>query len=177
MTDDIYEQLANTLDSLPNGFPKTPSSIEILLLKKIFSPEEAWLAGRLSGDMESIDVITKRIGLSVEETTNRLTEMSRRGLIWGNMKSGKVRLAPFIVGIYEAQLDNMDHELAHLFEDYLDEGGAELMRLQPALHRVVPTQSAVNNEWILPYDDVRAVLLASKSFRVRDCICRLQQDH
>ena len=70
----------------------------------------------------------------------------------------------------------MGHELAHLIEDYMEEGGAEFMRPRPAIHRVIPAQSAVKTDWILPYDDVKAVLMASKSFRVRDCICRVQQD-
>jgi NAD-dependent dihydropyrimidine dehydrogenase PreA subunit len=88
------------------------------------------------------------------------------------------RLAPFIVGIYESQLENIDHEFAHLIEDYLANGGAQgIMKPQPALHRVVPAQKAVKTEWILPYDDVRSILLNAKTFRIRDCICRAQQDH
>jgi len=87
------------------------------------------------------------------------------------------RLAPFIVGIYESQLENMDHELAHLVEEYMNNGGAVgIMKPQPALHRVIPAQGAVKSEWILPYDDVRAMLKAAKKFSVRDCICRVQQD-
>jgi NAD-dependent dihydropyrimidine dehydrogenase PreA subunit len=50
------------------------------------------------------------------------------------------------------------------------------MKPQPALHRVIPAQKAVKTEWILPYDDVRAILLNSKTFHLRDCICRVQQD-
>jgi NAD-dependent dihydropyrimidine dehydrogenase PreA subunit len=95
-------------------------------------------------------------------------------------KDGKptFRLAPFIVGIYEAQLDSMDHELAHLVEDYLANGGAVgIMKPQPALHRVIPAQRAVKFEWILPYDDVKQILLSAKSYGLRDCICRVQQDH
>ena len=103
--------------------------------------------------------------------------MLRRGFVWGDIKWGKVRLAPFIVGIYEAQLWNMDHELAHLMEDWMDEGGAEFMRPQPAIHRVVPAQSSVKTDWILPHDDIKAILKTKKSFRVRDCICRVQQEH
>ena len=34
----------------------------------------------------------------------------------------------------------------------------------------------MKSEWILPYDDVRAILLSAKTFCVRDCICRVQQD-
>ena len=51
------------------------------------------------------------------------------------------------------------------------------MKPQPAIHRVIPAQKAVKSEWILPYDDVKAILMSAKTFRVRDCICRAQQDH
>jgi len=44
MATDIYERLADALDRLPNGFPRTASNKEIRILKKIFSPEEASLA-------------------------------------------------------------------------------------------------------------------------------------
>jgi NAD-dependent dihydropyrimidine dehydrogenase PreA subunit len=107
-------------------------------------------------------------------------ELVKRGLLWFDKQDGKprFRLAPFIVGIYESQLEGMDHELAHLFEEYMSDGGAAgIMSPQPAIHRVIPAQGAVKSEWILPYDEVRTVLLAAKAFHVRDCICRVQQDY
>jgi len=71
----------------------------------------------------------------------------------------------------------MDQELARLVEDYMINGGAAgIMKPLPALHRVVPAQSALKSEWILPYDDVRALLLSSKTFHVRDCMCRVEQE-
>ncbi|MGB2885736.1 MAG: 4Fe-4S binding protein, partial [Dehalococcoidia bacterium] len=179
MSDEAYDQLADALNKLPNGFPRTPSNVEILLLKKIFSPDEASLAIKLSGSLEPVDVVAERLGLSVEETRARLMDMVKRGLLWFDKQGGKprFRLAPFIVGIYESQLESMDHEFAHLFEEYMsDGGGAGIMRPQPAMHRVIPAQGAVKSEWILPYDDVRSILLAAKAFSVRDCICRVQQD-
>lgn len=180
MTNQVYEQLAKALDRLPNGFPRTSSNVEIAILRKIFSAEEASLACQLSGKMESIDEIAGRARLSATEATTRLTEMAKRGLLWFDEQNGKprFRLAPFVVGIYEAQVENMDHEFAHLVEDYLSGGGARgIMKPQPALHRVVPAQKAVKSEWVLPYDDVRAILLNAKTFRINDCICRVQQDH
>ena len=177
---DMYEQLADALDRLPNGFPRTPSHVEIALLKKIFSPEEAELANQLCGNMEDVDVIAERFGLPVKEARRSLMKMTKRGLVWFEKKAGKARfrLAPFIVGIYEDQRERMDHEFAELFEQYMaDGGGAGLMKLQPALQRVIPVQRAIKSELILPYDDVRAVLLTAKSFRVLDCICRVQQKH
>ncbi|MFX0068300.1 MAG: DUF362 domain-containing protein [Candidatus Hodarchaeota archaeon] len=180
MGDDVHKRLAERLDRLPNGFPQTESRVEVLILRKIFSQDEAWLASQLSGRMETIDEIAKRVRLTYEETKTRLMKMAKRGLVWSDKKPEKLRfrLAPFIVGVYEAQLENMDHELAHLVEKYLAAGGAAgIMQPEPAIHRVVPAQNSVKSEWILPYDDVRAILLASKTFRVQDCICRMQQDH
>jgi len=176
---DVYERLAKALDKLPNGFPQTPSRTEIQILKKIFSSDEASLASQLSGSMEPVEAIARRVGLSEEEAKTKLISMGKRGLLWFSEREGKhhFRLAPFVVGFYEEQLESMDHELAHLVEKYMHDGGAAgIMKPQPALHRVVPAQKAVKSEWILPYDDVKAILLASKSFNVRDCICRVQQD-
>lgn len=177
---DVYTHLAKALDSLPNGFPKTPSNVEILILKKIFSFDEAWLGSQLSGAMERVQDIAKRTGLSEEETQIRLSNMAKRGLLWRHELQGKThfRLAPFVVGIYEAQLESMDHELAHLVEQYmLDGGAAGIMKPQPAIHRVIPAQKAVRSEWILPYDDVKAIILAAKTFHLQNCICRVQQDY
>lgn len=179
MADEVYEQLADALDKLPNGFPRTPSNVEIPLLKKIFSPEEAALTCQLSGNMELVDVIAERIGLPTKEAKKKLLKVAKRGLVWADKQGGELqfRLAPFIVGSFESHLENMDHEFAHLFEEYMADGGAVgIMKPQPAIHRVVPAQSTVKSEWILPYDDIRAIIIAAKTFRARDCICRVQQD-
>jgi NAD-dependent dihydropyrimidine dehydrogenase PreA subunit len=179
MGDPVFEKLADALNRLPNGFPRTQRGTEILILKRIFSPDEALIACQLFGTCESADTIAKRVGLSREEAASTLTNMAKRGLVWSDRKSENLRfrLAPFIVGIYEAQLGNMDHEFAHLVEQYLADGGlAGIMKPQPAIHRVVPAQEAVKTEWILPYDDVKGVLQAAKRFGLRDCICRVQKD-
>jgi electron transport complex protein RnfB len=175
-TEMYYNTLADALDKLPNAFPRTGSNIEIRLLKKIFSAEEAWLCGQLTVEYEPIESMAKRIGLSAAETRSRLKKMMNRGFVWGDLNAGVVRLAPFIVGIYEEQLWDMDHELAHLMEAWFDEAGPEFMRFQPAIHRVIPAQGSVKTEWILPYDDIKTILRTKKSFRVQDCICRVQQE-
>jgi NAD-dependent dihydropyrimidine dehydrogenase PreA subunit len=179
MSGDVYEQLADALDRLPNGYPRTESGVEIAILKRIFTPEEAALAERLSAEMESAEAVAARAGVPAEEVGRGLSDMARRGLVWFAKRDGEARfrLAPFIVGVYEAQVGVLDEELARLVEQYLHEGGAEgIMAPQPALHRVVPAEGSVEAEWILPYDDVREVMLAAKTFSARECICRVQQD-
>lgn len=177
---DYYVKLAEALDRLPNGFPRTPSNVEIRILKRIFTPEEALVAGQLRGTMEPTSEIAARVDLGEEEVTARLRKMTRKGLVWGHKADDgyRFRLAPFVVGIYEAQIEMMDHELAHLVEDYLQDGGAAgIMKPSPALQRVVPAMDTVKTEIIMPYEDVRAMLMQAKSFNVRECICRKQKEH
>lgn len=180
MSVDAYEKLAHALDLLPEGFPRTASGVELQILKKIFSPEEALVASNMTCTSETADAIAERSNLSQEEIETRLTVMVDKGIIWGSTKRAGVkrfRLAPFVVGFYEEQWDIMDHELAHLCEQYWSEGGAEgIMRYEPALHRVVPAQGTVKTEFILPYDDIKPLILQANFFELRDCICRKQQD-
>jgi ferredoxin len=176
MSDLDYENLAEALDKLPNGFPRTPSKIEIRILKKMFSPEEASLASQMGRSKETAAAVALRTGLAPEDASAKLQKMAEKGLLWNSVEEGEgvFRLAPFIVGIYESS--DLDHDLAHLVEEYLSNGGAQgIMRPQPAIHRVIPAQKAIKSEWILPYDDVKEVLMRSKSFVLRDCICREQQ--
>ena len=103
------------------------SQVEIRILQKIFSPEEAALASQLTGALEPVDGIARRAGLPAGEVSKRLFKMVRRGLVWLDKQDGKAcfRLAPFVVGFYEAQAESMDHELAHLVEEYFSHGGGE----------------------------------------------------
>ncbi len=174
----LYEDLAAALDRLPNGYPRTTSGVEVRLLQALLSPDEAWLASQLSGRFEPVSAIAARIGLSPRQALVRLIPLAERMVALYDRSSGehRFRLAPFVVGIYEGSLDRLDRHIAELFEQYWREAfGARLMGVQPALHRVVPSQGSVPTEWILPYDDVRAILLANKSFNVRDCVCRVER--
>jgi NAD-dependent dihydropyrimidine dehydrogenase PreA subunit len=178
LTLDVYVQLADALDRLPNGFPRTESGVELEVLKRIFTLEEARIAGMLKREMESIIDISEKTGLDSETAKEMLSSMAKKKMLQTTDRDETpyFRLAPWIIGIYEAQNRSMDHEFAHLVEDYFQEGGiAGLMKPLPSIHRVLPAQSAVKSEWILPYDDVRAILGSSISFRANKCICRKQQ--
>jgi electron transport complex protein RnfB len=178
--DDAYERLAAALDRLANGFPRTESGVERKILRKMVSPQEATLAAVMTATPEPVTTIAERAGLAVHEAGQILKELARREFVWVSSTPGArgFRLAPFIVGSYEAgMLRNPDPEFAQLMEEYFaTAGGALLMAPQPALHRTVPARAAVKSEWVLPYDDVRAILQEARSFVIGDCVCRVQQE-
>ena len=172
----VYEDLADALGRLPNGFPRTAQGFEIRLLQAIFEPPDARLAALLEREAKSIGELAGLTGLAPDDVQQRLFGLAEHGLAWPSKKAGELRfrLAPFIIGIYEAQLRRMDRDLAQLIEDYMNAGGAlGIMGPRPALHRVVPAYKAIKPEWVLPYDDVRALLDGAVAFQVRDCICRV----
>ncbi len=179
MSENIYSRLQRALDGLPNGYPETSSGVELRILSRIFTEEEASIASHLGRAEEGLTAIASRLKMQDGETEEILNGLADRGLLWRSKDRGELRyrLAPFVVGIYEAQLGSVDKEFALMMEEYFSGGGAAgIMGAEPAIHRVVPAQKAVKSEWILPYDDVRAIIQGSMSFGLIDCICREQRD-
>ncbi|MCE5244353.1 MAG: 4Fe-4S ferredoxin, partial [Desulfobacteraceae bacterium] len=115
MQDDrpLYENLAAHLDRLPAGFPRTPSGVEIRILRRLFSQEEAALAPLLDMKPELPEEIAGRAGLAVEELAPRLETMSRRGLIYRVRLAGRDRYmaAQFLIGIWEFHVNDLDPDL------------------------------------------------------------------
>ncbi len=152
--------------------------MEIRLLQRIFLPEEAALAGAMCATPEPAAVIADHAGLEAREGRDLLKRMAAKGLI--NVKRGEGEftffLKPFIVGLYENQLPQMDAEMAVLFEEYFNETRGALLRDAPAHHRVIPVEQAIPFQIeIQPYERASALLENALSWGVRDCICRVQQ--
>jgi Na+-translocating ferredoxin:NAD+ oxidoreductase subunit B len=121
MISEVYHRLAERLNATPNGFPKTASGVELRLLAKVFTPEEASLAAVMHLQHEPASEIAARTGAEPHRAYKVLKGMARKGLV--RIKKGKSELGfglmPFVVGFYEEQLPRLDVELAQLVEQYL----------------------------------------------------------
>lgn len=105
MATDVYERLAQHLDNLPAGFPRTESGVEIRILRRLFTPEDAELALHLTLIPEEPRVIAHRAKIPVEEAARRLEEMDKKGLIFSIHREGKppqYQAQQFAVGFWEA---------------------------------------------------------------------------
>lgn len=189
---DIYERLANALEVLPHGFARTPSGVEIKLMKKAFTPEEVWLAGQLTRHPETATEIAKRVGRDVAEVTALLERLIPLGLVSlpGNTAGGgvlkeemkgekKYRLRPFMVGWYEAGMRRLDKEFAELFEQFITEGGGErVFAPRPGLLGVVPQRGTLKPEWIKrePHLDIDAHFQRHERFLVIPCVCKRERE-
>ena len=176
--DPVYKQLADRLDTIPNGYPATESGIELKLLAKMFASEEAATALHLTLTPEPAAQIAQRTGGDPQELETILSGMAERGLIHEKRRKDGVTYAllPFVVGIYELQLGHMDEEMARLFEDYYKEGFHELLRMEPAVQRVIPIEQNVPTDVeVMPYERASELLDEAQSWGVMDCICRKQK--
>jgi Pyruvate/2-oxoacid:ferredoxin oxidoreductase delta subunit len=175
---DAYIKLARVLDRFPNGYPATESGVELAILRKIFSPADAAMALDLSMIPETAEMIAGRLRRPVDEVRETLDGMADRGQIYKLMRRNgfQYALAPFVIGIYEFQLNRIDRELAELFEAYAPALFGTVGGSSPALARVVPVNRRIEAQAeILPYDDLRATLSSCNSFRVAECICRKEK--
>jgi electron transport complex protein RnfB len=178
MTDEVYRRLATRVDEIPNGFPATESGVELRLLAKMFTPEEAHLASIMRLTPESTADIAARAGVDEAAALADLKAMADKGLISAKRTEGRpaFSLKPFIVGFYEAWLTRMDEEYASLFEAYYQETRARILSDGPSVHRVIPVDVAIPFEVeIFPYERASVLLDRAKSWGVRDCICRVQK--
>lgn len=173
-----YKTLAERLDALPNGFPPTDNGTELRILAKIFTPEEAALASQLRLTLETPEQIAHRLGGEAKTLKSRLKSMTRRGLIQaGKTDSGfGYGLLPFVVGIYEMQLERLDADLALLFEDYFQQAFNQFLRVKPSVHRVIPVNESVRMDMeVQPFESAVDIVSHAQAWGVMDCICRRQK--
>lgn len=172
---DIYERLAEHLDRLPGGFPRTESGVELSILRRLFSPEEADLALHLTLIPEGARVVARRARITVAEAEERLEAMARKGLIMSfHPADGPPRYmaTQFVVGFYEFQVGRLDEPLARDAGDYLDQIPPENWQRAPQLRTVPVGESIPQQREVMPYEHAETLLEGYETFRVSPCICR-----
>jgi len=178
MSEDIFRQLQEQLDQYSIGFPATESGVEIKILKKLFTEEEADMFLHMSMMLETPDSVAGRLKKDPARVAALLEEMAEKGLLFRVRKGDapKYGAAPFVVGIYEFQLKTMDADLARLFEDFFEEAFTEQGAQQVVPMRTIPVNKSIGVSWnVAPYEDVREIVNTMDRLAVADCICRVQQ--
>ena len=175
-----YEQLAATLDKIPNSFTAAEDGSHLRLLEWVFTPEEAELASKMKLRGETTNELTTRLGIPIDNIEDRLEKMAEKGQIraWNSSTGERYALLPVVVGVYDEQVYRMDREFAQIVEDYLDSSRFKgLWGTQPALFKVIPINQAINTDLeIYPNEIAEQIIENSKSWGVRECICKKQQN-
>lgn len=175
---DVYRRLQRHLDDLPIGFPATESGVELRILARLFTPEEAALALRLSALPEPVETIAGRVAdRAPADLATSLEGLSKKGAIFGVGRPGNRRYAkaPLAIGIYEMQVDRLTRELQQDFEQYAREDfGRAFLGGKTKQMRTVPVNARfVADRVVGRYDDARDLLAKGAGpWAVMNCVCR-----
>ena len=176
---DIYEKLAQHLDNLPAGFPRTDSGVEMRILKRLFTPEEAQIATLLTMMPEPVAGIVQRAEMDESKLAGMLADMAKKGLVFRISKGERLlySAAQFVVGIWEYHLNDLDEELIRDMNEYmptlLHKG---LLTTKTQQLRVVPVAKSLSAEMaVMPFEAAEEIINKQSKIVVADCICRKEQ--
>ncbi|MFX1538313.1 MAG: ATP-binding protein [Promethearchaeota archaeon] len=187
MTDDVYRQLQEHLNKTPTGFPPTESGVEISLLKRLFTPEEAEIAKMLKFswmNLEPLETIYERVkhlGYSLEELEQHLDNMAKKGGI-AYFKKGKTKNygnAMLLIGMYEFQVNKLTKGFINDMKQYIQEAwGREAAKVPVSQLRTIPVGISIKHDMnITNYDDVKTIMdNIEEPIVVTNCVCRQEKD-
>ncbi len=186
MSEEIYKRLRKGVAKYSGYFQATPTGVEIGILKKLFTEEDAGIYLNLTENLESPQKIAERAGQNPGKVAATLREMAKKGLVFPKRKGENYyyAAAPFAHGILEHQVNRLDKELAQAYEDYIwaeklpEEDSAEEQEEFKLPLRALPVKVPVNiSRPVAPYEDVKALIKNQDRIALTRCFCALQQKH
>jgi ferredoxin len=179
MTKDIYEQLAKHLDDMPGGFPSTESGVELRILRRLFTPEEARLALRLTPFPEEPARIAKRLHLPADEIAQKLEDMAKKGLIYRIQPKDsppKYMAWQFVIGIWEFHVNALDRDFVRDMGEYIPSLlNFEIWKKAPQLRTIPVGQSIPVEHKVMPYEMAEELVRSHRRILVAPCICRREK--
>ena len=175
MPKDIYRKLARHLDKLPGGYPPTESGVELRILRRLFTEDEAALAMKCTLIPEDAKVIARRAKLETAEAARRLDDLALKGLIFRFEYNGSAlyMAAQYVVGIWEYHVNDLDPELIKEMNEYIPYlFDHENWKKAPQLRTIPVGRSVSAEQAVMPYEQAEELVRRHKKILVAPCICR-----
>jgi len=171
---DIFKKLAVHLDHLPGGFPETETGVELRILRRLFSEQEAQIATELTLIPETVESISARLNWAAVELEKVLDEMAGKGLIFKlEKKETKYMAAQFVIGIWEFHVNDLDPDLIRDFNAYVPYLAKQWARQKTNQLRVIPVSKSLSAQIeIMPYEAAEELIRSQSKIVVAPCICR-----
>lgn len=185
---DVYRQLGKKVDSLQVRAPWNEQLY--MILKELFSEEEAEVYCKMPYGLASISRISKATGIEPARLEHILGGMAAKGLVVDLLIKDRYRYmpSPFVVGIFEFTMmrtgEGTDHKhWARLFHEYMNESfyAANYSKgqlISPL--RALPHEGTIEESQyveVLDYEKATAIIESGKRFSVGICSCRHEKYH
>lgn len=178
MNENVYLKLRDFLDKLPGGFPATETGVELRILKKLFTPEQAHIALQMSAKPQPVSALAPKLGLDEAQAAGKLESMAKEGLLFRVRDGDKTfyTVLQFFAGIYEFHLNTLDRELSEMLEEYFPYLAKVWGSTTTKQFRIVPIGSSINTApAVSTYDQVRELVKGKDLISVAPCICQKEQ--
>jgi electron transport complex protein RnfB len=179
----VYDKLADYLNTMPVGAPKTPELFEIL--ETLYTEEEAELALKLPFLPMTLDALADRTGIEEAKLKTTIEGMLKKGLIFLELGADELmyRLLPTVVGFSETPFwagkkTPEAEKLAPIWLKYVrsafyhEVGGLS----DTPMTRVIPMQESIADQRkIAAYEDIAGKVKETDYQAVAHCPCRLMR--
>ncbi len=171
-----YERLRAHLDNLATGYPATESKVEIRLLERLFTEDEAELFMKLSPFLQKPGDVAEQLNGDPVKIGAMMEIMAHKGLLFRKRKGEQTFYAavPYVVGIFEFQLGKMDQNYARDHEEYFETAfGRTIQSFKTPVLRTVPINRQLVADYpVAPYEDVLQIIEKQEKIAIAPCICR-----
>ena len=181
----MYDQLADYLNAMPVGAPKTAELMEIL--KIVYTEEEAELAVKLPFLPMTLDALADRTGMDEAKLESMLKSMVKKGIVFEELGADEplYRLLPTVVGFSETPFwgghrTPEAEKLAPLWLKYArDAFYHEVGGLSDTpLTRVIPVQESIaDDRKVTTYEKLAEKVKETSYQAVAHCPCRLMRKY
>jgi ferredoxin len=178
MSDDLYRGLARTLDSIAPGFPASQSGVELRLLARLYTPEEAAIVAVMRLNCEPAGAIAKRAAVDPDAAHDILCAATNKGLVRARTEDGERTFALIpetsgLTGFSTPAAVRDDAKAAQLYVRWIQETRGGSLSDAPAARRVIPTEESISFSLAIhPYEQASGMLVKARSWGVLDCMCR-----
>jgi len=185
LNNNAYHKLKKQIESFAHGFPETSNGVEIKILKKLFTEEQAEIYCQIASTYPLLPIpgkpsskrLQKKLKMTQEQLSKKMEAMAQQGLLFRQKYDSKpdepFYFPPaFIVGLYEFSLKTIDKELASLCHEYVKDVAKWWNKIPTKQLRVVPVESSIKQQkGVWPYDKIDEIIKGHKIISVAECIC------
>lgn len=191
MSREIYDKLAEALNTRSMAYPSIPCDEFYVLAEELFTPEQAEIASSMPVDPVSAEELADRVKVSdLAGLAKQLDEMAGRGLMRVKERAGErlYELMPLVPGIIELQFmhgrtDERTRRLAQLFKSYGKAVKSILLPIptpaaidKPKTRTIVIKREIHAKTTVLPYEEVMKLIGKTEHIAAGTCVCRHQGD-
>jgi electron transport complex protein RnfB len=180
MFDQVYRELARKLDSISPGFPATESGVELQLLTRLYTREEATIVAAMRLNYEPAGVIATRAAMDPGAAYDILNGAARKGLVRTQTGEQEPTFAlnpqtAGFAGFHNLRAVSHDAKAAELYVQWIQETRGGSLSDVPAARRVIAVEESISfSLTIHPYEQATKMLTSAKSWGVLDCMCRVR---